>query len=419
MKISMPYPGEHKTFNIPDKNVLMVRVPKEVPKLSNARAKILEKLRSPIGVEPFSRRLKEGMKVCVLVDDVTRRTPIHEVLPVVLDEIMENGIREKDIKVWIARGMHRAMTVEEQKEKVGEKVFKRFETQVHNFEDTANLVLKGHTSRGTPIWLNKAVIESDVIIGIGGILLHWFAGYGGGAKMILPGICGRETILPNHNILEPTCSACTLEGNPLRGEMEEVARKAGLYMKIDCVMNSDNDLADIYAGDFIAEHRQAVRRYNEIYGITLPKKVEVVLTSTMPKYHTFTQGIFMPLCTMHDVTTDNATLIIDCPATEGYSFATKGFAADMKAKLTLEQLDQRVREGSIFEGISFYHAARIRDQRNVIVVSENLTEEEMIQSGFKHAPTIERALEMALARHGQNAQVAVIPYGFSSVPMLA
>ena len=236
--------------------------------------------------------------------------------------------------------------------------------------------------------------------------------------MIVPGISGRETILYNHNILESRCCACNLEGNPLRGEMEEVARRVGLYMKIDCVMNSDNDLVDIFAGDFIAEHRQAVKKYNDIYGVTLPKKVEVVLTSTMPKYHTFTQGIFMPLCTMYDVTTDNATVIISCPAIEGYTFSTSA-VENMKAKLTIEQLEQRAKEGSIFEAITYYHLARIRDRRNVIVVSENLTEEEMIQTGFKHAPTIEKALDMAFARHGQNTQMAVIPYGFSSVPMLA
>jgi nickel-dependent lactate racemase len=419
MRINFPYPGGYRSLEIPDRNILAVGTPERTPKLSNTRAKILETIRSPLGTEALATRAKEGVKVCLLVDDVTRRTPIAEVLPVVIDELVENGVKEEDIKIWIARGMHRDMTLDEQKEKVGREIYERFKTSVHNYEDLKNLVFIGETSRGTPIWVNKSVVESDLIIGIGGVLFHWFAGYGGGAKIVLPGICGRRTIQPNHNILDPNCSACRLEGNPLRNEMEEVARRAGLYMKIDCVMNSSNELVDLYAGDSVAEHRQAVRKYEKIYGITLPKKAEIVLTSTMPKYQTFTQGVFMPLCSMYEVTTDDATIIIDCPVSEGYSFATKGFAADMKAKLTLEQLNQRVKESSIFEAISFYHAARIREQRNVIVVSNSLTEDEMIQTGFTHAPTIEEALEKAFARHGQETQLAVIPYGFSSVPRLA
>ena len=415
-EIEIPYPGKSKKVSIPENNILTMGLPKNAPKVTNVRAKILERLRSPIAIDPLPKRVKKGKSVSILVDDITRQTPISEVLPVVIDELVENGVAEKDIKIWIATGMHRLMNVDEQKEKIGREIYERFETRAHNCEDKKNLVFFGETSRGTPIWLNKAVVESDTIIGIGGILLHWFAGYGGGAKIILPGISGRETVVQNHNILEPTCAVCNLEGNPIRKEMEEAARKANLYMKIDCVMNSDNELVDLYAGDFVKAHREAVKKYNDIYGVPFPRKAEIILTSTMPKYITFTQGILMPLCTMRDLTTEDATFIIDCPAIEGYAFS-KPFTADMKARLTVGQLKQRVMEGTIIEGITLYHAARIRDERNVIVVSKHVTEDEMVQTGFKHASTIEEALEKAFARHGKEAKIAIVPYGFSSVPM--
>lgn len=418
MKVEIPYPGENKIVDIPDRNIMMIGNPRDMNKASDVRKLVSERIRSPIGIDGLSSKLRQGKKITVLVDDVTRRTPVPEVLPVLIDELLAHGAQESDIQIWIARGMHRDMTLAEQKEKVGEDIFRRFKTRVHNYEERDNLAYKGQTSRGTPIWINRSVVESDIVIGIGGILLHWFAGYGGGAKIILPGICGRETVLRNHNILDASCSSGRLEGNPLREDIEEVASKAGLYMKIDCVMNSRNELVDLYAGDFVQAHRRAVRKYNDIYSIALPGKAEIVLTSTMPKYHTLSQGIFMPMCSMYDVTRDNATIIIDCPAIEGYSFSETGFAADMKARLSFAQLKQRVQKGTIFEAISLYHTARIRDKRNIIVVSKNLTEDDMTRTGFKHAATLEKAVQMALERHGENSKIAVIPYGFTSVPVV-
>ncbi len=416
-QIDIPYPGKSKKVDIPEANILTMGFPKAAPKISNVRTKVLERLRSPIGVEPLFQRVKRAKRISIVVDDLTRQTPISEVLPAVIDELLEHGVAERDIKVWIATGMHRLMNAAEQKTKVGKEIYERFETRAHNCDDEKNLVFLGETSRGAPLWLNKEIFESDMIIGIGGILLHWFAGYGGGAKIILPGISGRKTTIANHNILEPTCSVCRLEGNPIRQEMEEAARKANLYMKIDCVMNGDNELVDLYAGDFIQAHREAVKKYDEIYGVPFPRKAEIVLTSTMPKYITFTQGILMPLCTMHDVTTDDATFVIDCPALEGYAFS-KPFAECMKAGLSVEELRRRAAEGNLIEGITLYHHARIRNERNVIVVSSHVTREEMIQTGFDHASSIEQALEKAFQRHGNEAKMAIVPYGFSSVPLL-
>lgn len=126
----------------------------------------------------------------------------------------------------------------------------------------------------------------------------------------------------------------------------------------------------------------------------------------------------MPLCTALEITTDDSTIIIDSPSIGGFTFDPK-WGSDVKARLTIEQLRQRVKEGSIVEAIAMYHFARIRDERNVIIVSKGVTEEEMIQTGFKHASTIEEALEKAWARHGKDTKVAVIPYGTTSVPMLA
>ena len=236
-KIPTGRDSEFMDVEIPDKNVICHGVPRKMKGINDVKRETKKALENPIGAPRLSQIAKQDSKVSILVDDITRPTPAHQLLPSIVEELSAAGVRDDRIKLVVACGLHRAMTPEEIERKVGSDMVRRFPPICHNGSSESELTYIGESSRGTPVWINKQVAGSDVIIGVGGILLHQFAGYGGGAKIILPGICGRKTVTYNHNMVNEGGVPGVLE-NQVRLDMEEIARMVGLSLKVDVVMNA-------------------------------------------------------------------------------------------------------------------------------------------------------------------------------------
>jgi nickel-dependent lactate racemase len=414
-KIPTGTDGKFLDVQIPDKNMICYGVPREVDACNNLEREIKKALDNPIGSPGLKQLVNRKSRVCLLVDDATRPTPAYQILPTIIRELDAAGVQDSQIKLILAAGLHRMMTKDEIEDKVGKEMTRRFSTFVHSGEAEVELTYIGESSLGTPIWVNKHAAESDVIIGIGCILSHHFAGYSGGAKIILPGISGRQTVTKNHNSIDKRGFPGNPE-SPFRLDMEEIARKVGLKFKVDVVMNSKNEIVGIFAGDFVEEHRKAVQRYNEIYQINVPEKVDIVLTTTLPKKITFVQGAAMPIVSMPAITKPGGTIIIFSPALEGFSFKVKRtYEDDLRARLTIEQIGKRVKENSIFEAITFAHLAWVRDKFNFVAVAENgnLYPEDIVAMGLGLEKSLDSAMQAAFSKHGKDAKVAVIPYGFS------
>lgn len=186
----------------------------------------------------------------------------------------------------IALGQHRRMTIEEVKEKVGEEVFKRVKISQHDPDN--NLFYLGKSKRGNELWVNKDVAQADVKISTGNIAPHRYAGYGGGAKSILPGISSRETIGRNHLYMETGEAALgKTEGNPVREEMEEAAKMIKLDMTVNTIMNAKNEIVKVVAGDPAMAHEAGVKICNYIYGVKIPEKADIVIASSFPIGYNF------------------------------------------------------------------------------------------------------------------------------------
>ncbi len=220
---------------------------------------IREAFSNPIGTETL-RNIAKGKKTAVIVvDDLSRPTPAYKILPLIAKELKEAGVKEKNISIIMGLGAHRPMLREDLINKLGRSIYDSF--PVYNHHPFENLVDLGTSSRGTPIRINKLFMSAEVKIGMGCIMPHTYAGFGGGGKIVLPGISGIDTLKANHQsaIRGIKGGLGLTDGNEVRDDIEEIARKVGLDFIVNVVVNSKREVAGIFAGDIVAAHREGVK----------------------------------------------------------------------------------------------------------------------------------------------------------------
>jgi nickel-dependent lactate racemase len=240
-------------------------------------------LKSPIASHPLSVIAKGKKKAVILVDDISRPTPAHKMLPFVINELKDAGIRERDLRIIMSLGAHRPMMREDLIKKLGEHTYNCFE--IHNHHPYENLEHLGTSTRGTPIYINKLFMDADVKIGIGCIVPHAYAGFGGGGKIVLPGIAGIETLEANHQPATKGLKAGLgiLDGNEVREDIDEIAQKAGLHFIVNAVINSRRGLAGLFCGDVIKAHREGVKLAQRMYRTEVPSDLDVGILNAYPK----------------------------------------------------------------------------------------------------------------------------------------
>ena len=229
------------------------------------------------------RELAKGKKeVAILFDDMTRATPTAILIPYVLEELAAAGIPDDNIRFIAAIGAHGSMNGIDFRKKLGDEVMGRFLAYNHNpYENCTPL---GFTSLGTPVSVNSEFISCDLKIGIGSIVPHPF-GFGGGSKIILPGIAAMETIDANHTRLglSPTVGMAKYQDNVLRQDMEEAARMAGLDIKVDAILNLKREVTDLVVGEPIAEFAAGVKLATEHYATDMVRDADIVIANCYAK----------------------------------------------------------------------------------------------------------------------------------------
>ena len=244
-------------------------------------------LETPYETETLGAMAKGKNEVVILFDDLTRPAPSHRILPFVLGSLAEAGIEDDQIRFVGAFANHAAMSQEDFVKKLGAEVVRRF--RIYNHNPYENLVDLGKTSRGTPILINREVMECDLKIGIGGLIPHISAGFGGGGKMVFPGVTGIDAVGVNHGRPLPldvkvgsTGMLGRVEENLMREDIEEAVRKVGLDMKIDLLINNRREIVEVFAGDFVVAHRAGVERAKQLYATPTPANCDIVVTNSYP-----------------------------------------------------------------------------------------------------------------------------------------
>jgi len=279
--LELKYGSKRISLKLEEGNILSVLSGKKLLPLTDPQEKIKRVLKYPISSKSFYETFRAGEKVAIIVSDRTRNVAATVFLPVMINELNSIGIKDSDIFIVFACGTHRLHTKDEHKKIVGEDIARRIELIDHDCSDKSNLVILGTTSRGTKVEVNKRVAEADRIILTGAITYHYFAGYGGGRKAVLPGISAFQTIQANHKLCLASDNAKTgiLAGNPVHEDMVEAAKMLDPDLIINVIMDDTGRISSVFAGDLVEAHEAGCEALDSNCKITIEKKAKAVIAS--------------------------------------------------------------------------------------------------------------------------------------------
>ncbi|MBE3114087.1 MAG: nickel-dependent lactate racemase, partial [Actinobacteria bacterium] len=277
MKVSLNYGHDSIALDIPDENYIGTLSPKDIKEIEDPINEVRRALANPIGSKKIKELVSSQDKVIILASDISRPCPSYILLPPILGELNEAGIRNDQITIMFGLGVHRKHTEEEKKRLVGEGIYDQVKCIDHDIE---NCVKIGITKRGNKVSVFKEVLKSDFIIATGNLEYHYFAGFSGGAKAVAPGICSRSTITNNHKyFLDSGAKAGKIEGNPIREEIEEIGEMIGIDFMVNAVLNSHKKVVKVVTGDVTRAHREGAEYINNIFGVKIENLADIVIAS--------------------------------------------------------------------------------------------------------------------------------------------
>jgi nickel-dependent lactate racemase len=418
-RITLPYGDQTIDLSLPGKNLLSVISPKDLRKVPEPVQELDRALREPIGAPWLSQAAQGAQKVVLLVDDLTRTTPVQLIIPLLLDELNAAGISDDQIVVLIALGTHRPMTSEEIKTRFGETVLQRVPVLNNPWQDPGQLLDIGLTENGTAVEVSNLVLEADFLLGVGSIVPHHIIGFSGGAKIVQPGVTGAATTGETHFLSTRTRrSYLGVVENLVRAEVETIAEQVGLKAVFNVVMDKHSRLAQAFYGDPRQAHRTGVRVCQEIYGVPIPGQAEIVIASSHPCDIEFWQA-HKSLYSADLAVKEGGTIIVVTPCPEGVSVTHQEMLSF--TGLEADQLQNAIEKGEIRDRVSGALAlawAMIRQRAEITLVSDGISKEETQALGFTPCEDVQGALEAALRKHGPDARVNVLTHAPDTLPIL-
>ena len=353
--------------------------------------------RNPIGTPPIAEMARGQQSAVIVTDDLSRPTPSERLIPLVIEELIKGGVSRDRISIIMGIASHHTMSRPEIFKKIGRDVAEQFSVRNHNVFD--NLDYLGQTSNKTPVYLNKEFMRADVKICVGSILPHGLAGFSGGAKLVLPGVAGIETIYQNHRDDNGyTRGLCNLEGNVMRADMEEVAAMGGLNAIVNVVLNDRRGIIGCVVGQFIEAHRAGCEIAQRAYATRVPKEWDAIVLGAYPKDTEWCQApsaFAVADSAVDPLIHDKGTVIIGSATTEG---AGIHFLMGPGMRLGPEKRPRRQEAlGSVHRPLYF---------------SPNVTGHDLEQWGGRPDDlrrTWDGVLKTLQKRHGDRARIAVFP----------
>jgi lactate racemase len=420
-----PYP-DVPPLTIPDGSVMGVFAAPECHTCGEPLEMVGDALRSPIGaprlVELVRQTRPGGVKrVLVVVDDVSRPTPIRLVLPPILDELHDAGVPDSGIEILLALGSHRFMTAAEISAKVGPEVASRYPVHNHDWKDPSVCELIGRTAQGVDVWINKRVARADLVIGVGRIMPIEVCGFTGGGKILVPGVCGKLTNDDMHwtRMDVPDHMVVGKRDNPVRASIDELARTAGLDFIVNLIMDSTGVIRGVVAGDMVAAHRRGCELALDVHAVHFPREADIVIADSHPFDIEFWQAN-KALDQAGLVVRTGGALVLVSPCTEGFS-ATHRELIDFGYP-PVEEIKRMVAEGTIASKVVAVHMAQVsriaRERATVILVTTGISENDVRKVGLEYAATPQDALARAFAVTGRDAEVALIRGAAEMLPII-
>jgi nickel-dependent lactate racemase len=419
VKITLAYGKSGLVLEVP--NEAAVLTARQAPGLPDETAALEKALRQPIGSAALGDKIRPGDSVVVVHTDITRATPNIRLLPVVLSELEAAGIRRQDITLLNALGTHRPQTSAELRGMLGDFIVDNYRCLQHDAWENANLVSFGKTSLGHPVRINRHYVEAQVRILTGFIEPHFFAGFSGGPKGVLPSIAGFESVLSNHGremIAHPKATFGITQGNPIWEEMREVALRVAPTFLINVAMNDRKEISGIFSGDMLQAHAAGCAFVGEQAIISVERPFDVVVTtnSGYPMDQNLYQSIKGLSAGARVVRPGGAILLVSAcadglPSHGGYAKLLRRGGSpqgvlDMLAQPGFAEHDQW--EVQI--------QAQIQLKADVHVFSEGLSDEEIRLALFTPTHDPQSTLEELRKRCGP--RTCILPDGPQAIPTL-
>lgn len=412
MKLELGFGPGVQTVEIPEGNIRQILTPNPVTYELTGEAEVRRALEQPIGSPRLRDIVKPGEKIAIITSDITRPCPSYVMMPPLLDELYEAGVSPADITLVFALGSHRKHTEAEREKLAGEKAFREI-TCIDGDPSTA--VHMGVTKAGTPVDIVEAVARADRRICLGNIEYHYFAGYSGGAKAIMPGVSTHAAIQSNHRMMvDPLACAGNLKTNPLRADIEEAAAICGVDFILNVVLDEHKKIIKAVAGDVTSAHRAGCAFLDHLYEKKIPQRADIVLVSQggAPKDLNLYQTQKALDNAKHAVKKGGIIILVGA-CQEG--LGEKTFEDWIKRAQKPEDLIEWVRTDFKLGGHKAAAIAMVLENADIYLVSK--MDAELVRKSFLTPfDTVQQAYDAAVEKLGAGASVIVMPYGGSTLP---
>jgi len=401
MKVKLKYGCLDIGLSLPDKQVMGVYQPAEKKGLKDLDRAVRKALAQPIGTKRLNKMAQPNHKVVILIDDATRSVPSTELLVPIVDELTEAAVPDKNICALVATGLHRKMKKKELDTTLGPL---KGRIKIINHDPHRNCKFLGKTHLGTCIYLNSAFMDADIKILTGDVEFHQFCGYGGGAKSVHPGVADSESIRLVHSRMESKgTGAGRIEGNPVRAEIDEVGRMAGVDFIVNVVLNPAKEVVKVVSGDVIEAFLAATKVCDEIYCVAVPNRADVVIASAggFPKDIDLYQAQ-KAIQSAKRITKKKGKIILLAECREGHG-SPLAYRWANEAK-SVDDIISRLEKKFVMGGHKAYQLARAAEWADVYVFSKLAPE--MVRRFFMHPLA---RIDDIYNLIGQNDKVAILP----------
>jgi nickel-dependent lactate racemase len=412
MQIDLKYGNSYTQLKLDDKNLIGVLELKKSSGIPDVIKAEKEALANPIGSKKLSEIAKGKKTACVVVSDYTRGCPYSKpnfnlLLPII-DELHAAGIKDEDIKFLVGTGAHRAHTEKENIDNYGQEIVEKYQIISHDCDK--NNVSLGTLSTGNELLIDKAWVDADVRVMTGLITTHYFGGFSGGRKGILPGIVDRETIRKNHAmIVHPDVDIAKTKGNPISDEMDEAARKARVDFLLNVVINDKKEIVKIVAGDLEKAYDEGWKACRDLYMVNFKKKADAVFACAggYPK----DVSLYQSQKTINNaklLLKDGGTIVLISECSEGIGSDT--FAKWLQEASSLDELLSTDPAKIVVGGHTAVGNAKVLKKFDILVVSK-IPKAELESRFYEHSEGIDQAIKWVKEKHGEDFKSYVMPQG--------
>lgn len=417
---SYKYGHGYKDFSLEQEKVMAEIKVVEMTPLTDLKQAVLDAIYHPIDSKPLNELLQPGQKVAFICNDPTRVANSHDFMPILVEELNKIGIKDEDMRIVFALGTHRKMTQEEMIEAVGEDVAKRLPMYNSDCNKQEDFEYFGETSFGTPVWLNKLICDVDLVIMTGTIVHHFFSGFGGGRKAVLPGVAAMETVRRNHSLMmSPDAQLGKLHGNPVYEDQMEGVRlfaKEHRMFLFNAILDAKKQFLKIFAGDWEKAHLEACKFVDKVYGVEIDAPADIVIASCggYPKdinVYQLQKTMDNAWCAVKD---GGVVIIIgECEEGSGSAALEKALQEHPSPDAIKAQLEKNF----VIGAHKAFAITRLMKKAKFILVSA-LDKKIASDLLFEAVDNVDEAIKLAEKYVGSDYKIILMPQGSLTVPLL-